>query len=134
MLRSDKKPLIVFINKRSGSFVASLLSLLKNTITGGQQGDAVIQALLGLLNPLQIFDLGNGGPVPGYFFLLEFALLTQYYAVLKLFALWSMPEAHFTYLDAVVTVIVTLHACPKELTCALSQWNRHHWLALLCLR
>jgi len=43
-------PLLVFINKRSG----------------GQQGERAKEALLRLINPLQIFELSDGGPDVGY--------------------------------------------------------------------
>jgi hypothetical protein len=45
-----QRPLLVFINPRSG----------------GQQGELIIRGLKSLINPLQIFDLRNGGPKPGY--------------------------------------------------------------------
>ncbi|ELR20665.1 diacylglycerol kinase, putative [Acanthamoeba castellanii str. Neff] len=44
-----QRPLLVFINPRSG----------------GQQGELIIRGLKSLINPLQIFDLRNGGPKPG---------------------------------------------------------------------
>jgi len=43
------RPLLVFINKKSG----------------GQQGSALIAALQRNLNPLQVFDLADGGPKKG---------------------------------------------------------------------
>eukprot|EP00121_Abeoforma_whisleri_P013930 Awhi_evm1s12852 len=42
-------PLVVFINKKSG----------------GQVGEKIIRSMSRWLNPLQIFDLANGGPGPG---------------------------------------------------------------------
>ena len=43
-------PLIIFINKRSG----------------GQQGVKLLEKFQKLVNPVQVFDLGSGGPAPGY--------------------------------------------------------------------
>jgi diacylglycerol kinase (ATP) len=44
------QPLLVFVNKKSG----------------GQQGTKLLDGFRKLLNPIQVFDLGEGGPQPGY--------------------------------------------------------------------
>ncbi|KAI6656864.1 Diacylglycerol kinase theta-like [Oopsacas minuta] len=50
-LKNDIKPLLVFVNSRSG----------------GGQGKELISGLRRHLNPHQIFDLTHGGPYPGIF-------------------------------------------------------------------
>lgn len=51
MLPEGVTPLLVFVNVKSG----------------GCQGQQLLGALRKMLNPLQVFDLQNGGPVPGLF-------------------------------------------------------------------
>lgn len=46
-------------------YVTPLLVLV-NVKSGGQQGMELIRAFRKLLNPHQVFDLMNGGPLPGY--------------------------------------------------------------------
>ena len=45
----DQEPLLVFVNGKSG----------------GNQGVALLHAFRRHLNPHQVFDLANGGPLPG---------------------------------------------------------------------
>eukprot|EP01100_Stratorugosa_tubuloviscum_P015827 TRINITY_DN951_c0_g1_i2.p1 TRINITY_DN951_c0_g1~~TRINITY_DN951_c0_g1_i2.p1 ORF type:complete len:312 (+),score=82.03 TRINITY_DN951_c0_g1_i2:48-983(+) len=45
----NSTPLLIFVNNRSG----------------GQQGQSLIKKFKRFLNPIQIFDLANGGPKPG---------------------------------------------------------------------
>lgn len=49
MVPSETQPLLVFVNVKSG----------------GCQGLSLISSFRKLLNPYQVFDLGNGGPLPG---------------------------------------------------------------------
>lgn len=50
MIPQNVCPLLVFVNVKSG----------------GQQGADLITSFRHLLNPHQVFDLQNGGPLPGY--------------------------------------------------------------------
>lgn len=50
MVPDDAAPLLVFVNTRSG----------------GCQGEQLITWFRKALNPHQVFDLSNGGPLPGY--------------------------------------------------------------------
>lgn len=45
----DQEPLLVFVNGKSG----------------GNQGVELLRAFRRHLNPHQVFDLANGGPLPG---------------------------------------------------------------------
>jgi diacylglycerol kinase (ATP) len=49
MVPSGVQPLLVFVNVKSG----------------GCQGLQLISSFRKLLNPYQVFDLDNGGPLPG---------------------------------------------------------------------
>jgi diacylglycerol kinase (ATP) len=49
MIPSNICPLLVFVNTKSG----------------GQQGTDLITSFRHLLNPHQVFNLQNGGPLPG---------------------------------------------------------------------
>jgi diacylglycerol kinase (ATP) len=49
MVPAETQPLLVFVNVKSG----------------GCQGLSLISSFRKLLNPYQVFDLGNGGPLPG---------------------------------------------------------------------
>jgi len=49
MLSDKETPLLVFVNTRSG----------------GCQGGQLITGFRKVLNPHQVFDLSNGGPLPG---------------------------------------------------------------------
>ena len=46
-------------------YVTPLLVLV-NVKSGGQQGQELIRAYRKCVNPLQVFDLMQGGPLPGY--------------------------------------------------------------------
>lgn len=50
MVPPGVQPLLVFVNVKSG----------------GCQGLQLISSFRKLLNPYQVFDLDNGGPLPGY--------------------------------------------------------------------
>jgi diacylglycerol kinase (ATP) len=50
MIPQNICPLLVFVNTKSG----------------GQQGTDLITSFRHLLNPHQVFNLQNGGPLPGY--------------------------------------------------------------------
>ena len=41
------------------------LLVLVNVKSGGQQGQDLIHSFRTLLNPHQVYDLMNGGPLPG---------------------------------------------------------------------
>lgn len=49
MLSDSQEPILVFINGRSG----------------GNQGVELINGFSRHLNPLQVYDLSEGGPLPG---------------------------------------------------------------------
>jgi diacylglycerol kinase (ATP) len=51
MITPNKIPLLVFVNVKSG----------------GQQGIELVNSFRNLLNPHQVFDLQNGGPLPGLY-------------------------------------------------------------------
>ena len=55
MIPQNICPLLVFVNTKSG----------------GQQGTDLITSFRHLLNPHQVFNLQNGGPLPGYFKLIK---------------------------------------------------------------
>ncbi|XP_070073395.1 diacylglycerol kinase theta isoform X4 [Drosophila takahashii] len=59
MVPSDVRPLLVFVNVKSG----------------GCQGLELISSFRKLLNPYQVFDLDNGGPLPGLY---VFRQITNY--------------------------------------------------------
>jgi len=42
------------------------LLVLVNVKSGGQQGMDLIRSFRKLLNPHQVYDLMNGGPLPGF--------------------------------------------------------------------
>jgi len=44
------------------------LLVLVNVKSGGQQGMDLIRSFRKLLNPHQVYDLMNGGPLPGFVF------------------------------------------------------------------
>ena len=53
MLAPEVNPILVFVNVRAG----------------GGQGQQLISSFRKLLNPHQVFDLYNGGPLPGYVYI-----------------------------------------------------------------
>lgn len=59
MIPKNVCPLLVFVNVKSG----------------GQQGSDLITSFRHLLNPHQVFDLQNGGPLPGYHFLIIYSVI-----------------------------------------------------------
>lgn len=61
MVPAGVKPLLVFVNVKSG----------------GCQGLELISSFRKLLNPYQVFDLENGGPLPGWvtYYFFYFSLL-----------------------------------------------------------
>ena len=62
MVPAGVQPLLVFVNVKSG----------------GCQGLDLISSFRKLLNPYQVFDLDNGGPLPGYVNIFELqAVLNQ---------------------------------------------------------
>lgn len=62
MIPPNVCPLLVFVNVKSG----------------GKQGAELITSFRHLLNPHQVFDLQNGGPLPGYFFYTDFFKLHKF--------------------------------------------------------
>lgn len=59
MVPDDAAPLLVFVNTRSG----------------GCQGEQLITWFRKALNPHQVFDLSNGGPLPGYVYVINHCCL-----------------------------------------------------------
>ena len=56
-------PLLIFVNVKSGGCQVKKASLHHSTTS--LQGLELISSFRKLLNPYQVFDLSNGGPLPG---------------------------------------------------------------------
>ncbi len=63
-VRQRVKCCCVFQAHMIPDYVTPLLVLV-NVKSGGQQGMELIRSFRKLLNPHQVFDLMNGGPLPG---------------------------------------------------------------------